>query len=71
MSKDVQVRFLSPAPTRTVEGVVAQFTLLPSSSGLGHRPFKATARVQISLGVPVISNTVAWSSGDDTTLSRW
>lgn len=26
--------------------------MLPSSSGLGHNPFKVTARVQIPLGVP-------------------
>ena len=34
----------------------------PSSSGLGHRPFKVAARVRIPLGVPQQSSLVLWCS---------
>jgi hypothetical protein len=38
-----------PIPRRSVESVT--FLRSPSSSGLGHRPFKAAARVRIPLGI--------------------
>ena len=36
----------------------------PSSSGLGHHPFKVAARVRIPLGVQGHTGHTAWSRGE-------
>jgi hypothetical protein len=50
------VELLSPmlgqSPTADATGTAVRVAGPPSSSGLGHRPFKAAARVRIPLGVP-------------------
>ena len=53
---------LGRSPTAGATGKAAMSVEPPSSSGLGHRPFKAAARVRIPLGarwVPARHN--AWS----------
>jgi hypothetical protein len=41
-------------PTAGATGKAAKAVEPPSSSGLGHRPFKAAARVRIPLGAQLV-----------------
>src|ERR1700744_266558 len=43
---------LGQSPTAHATGTAVRVPGPPSSSGPGHRPFKAAARVRIPLGVP-------------------
>jgi hypothetical protein len=50
---------LGRSPTAGATGKAARSVEPPSSSGLGHRPFKAAARVRIPLGAQWVS-TLRW-----------
>src|SRR5450755_1780857 len=52
---------LGQSPTAGAKGKAAVTVEPPSSSGLGHRPFKAAARVRIPLGARLASASEAWS----------
>ena len=52
---------LGRSPTAGATGKAAVTVEPPSSSGLGHRPFKAAARVRIPLGVQLAAASTAWS----------
>jgi hypothetical protein len=66
---------LGQSPTADATGNGGESLEPPSSSGLGHRPFKAAARVRIPLGAPA---GISWQThgpveqlGVLATLSRW
>src|SRR6266567_6335509 len=52
---------LGRSPTAGATGKTAVTVEPPSSSGLGHRPFKAAARVRIPLGARLAVASAAWS----------
>src|ERR1022692_472136 len=70
---------LGRSPTAGAKGRAAVTVEPPSSSGLGHRPFKAAARVRIPLGARLAEVGTAKSAqqgpveqlGVLATLSRW
>jgi hypothetical protein len=71
----VSVPYAGAVPDGGRHGYGGEAAGPPSSSGLGHRPFKAAARVQIPLGAPA---GIGWQTqgpveqlGVLATLSRW
>ena len=66
---------LGRSPTAGATGKAAMSVEPPSSSGLGHRPFKAAARVRIPLGArwvpPGTTHGPVEQLGVLATLSRW
>src|SRR6266702_463170 len=66
---------LGRSPTAGAKGKAAVTVEPPSSSGLGHRPFKAAARVRIPLGAPPAASRLKHGPVEQlgvlATLSRW
>ena len=52
LAQSAEHRIFNPGVPGSTPGRLTIQTAVPSSSGLGHRPFKAATRVQTPLGPP-------------------